>query len=219
MKLEIQQGTTSKRVVIFVQNSSVSTGAGLTGLTSSSSGLAWSYWRTDTGNNPGVSVTLQSATPGSFTSGGFVEIDSTNLPGFYEIGIPNAVLANGATWAVMMLQGATNMAPLPVEFELVGWNPYATIASQFNLKKNTAFSNFQFPMFNTSGAGLTGLTVAGQRSIDGGAFGSCTNAVTENGLGFYLINLSAGDLNGNCVVFRFSAVGALDTDVVIVTQS
>lgn len=119
MKLIIKKGTTSKRVPVFVQNSSSTTGAGLTGLVFNSAGLTWYYWREDEGNVGATSVTLATATRGTYTSGGFIEKDATNMPGCYEIGVPNAALATGAGWVTMMLKGATNMAPLPIEIELV----------------------------------------------------------------------------------------------------
>ena len=119
MKLRIKKGTTSKRLAIFIQNSSVTTGAGLTGLLWNSAGLTWYYWREDEGAVGGTAVTLATATRGTFASGGFIEKDATNLPGFYEIGIPNAALITGADWVVMQLKGATNMAQLTLEIELV----------------------------------------------------------------------------------------------------
>jgi hypothetical protein len=123
MKLIIKKGVTSKRIAIFVQNSSVTTGAGLAGLVFNSAGLTWTRWREDAGNTGGTAVTLATATRGTFASGGFIEKDATLMPGFYEIGIPDAVLATGASWAVMVLRGATNMAPVTIEIQLVDFDP------------------------------------------------------------------------------------------------
>lgn len=243
MKALIKVGTTSKRLVIFVPDSSSTVGAGLTGLTNASSGLAWYYWREDTGNAGGTSVSPVSATRGTFTSGGFKEIDATNLPGFYEIGVPDAVLASGATWAVMMLRGVTNMAPVKVEIQLVAFDPTdsvrlgitalpnaaagasgglatATNSSgevkiQAPIKKNTALTGFQFVMIDSGGTPTTGLTVAATRSIDGGTFASCTNSVTELANGWYKITLSTSDLNGTVIALRFSASGARDTNITL----
>jgi hypothetical protein len=123
VKLVLKKGITSQRLAVFIQNSSSTTGAGLTGLVFNSAGLTWYYWREDEGNAGGTSVTLATATRGTFASGGFIEKDATNLPGFYEIGVPDAALATGADWVVMLLKGATNMAPLPLEIELVNYDP------------------------------------------------------------------------------------------------
>lgn len=123
MKQILKKGSTSKRMAIFIADSSSTTGAGLAGLAYNTSGLMWYYWREDSGNNGGTQVTPATATRGAWTSGGFKEIDATNLPGWYEIGLPDALLAAGSYWAVMMLKGAANMAPLPVEIQLVTYDP------------------------------------------------------------------------------------------------
>lgn len=118
--MEIKKGTTSKRLSIFIQDSSSTTGAGLTGLLFSSAGLAWYYWREDEANVGATVVTLATMTRGTWATGGFIEKDAANMPGFYEIGIPNAALATGADWLAMELRGATNMAPLAMRIDLVG---------------------------------------------------------------------------------------------------
>lgn len=123
MKQILKKGSTSKRLLVFIADSASTTGAGLTGLAYNTSGLVWYYWREDAGNSGGTAVTIVTATRGTFTSGGFKEVDATNLPGVYEIGIPNAVLASGASWAFMYLKGAASMAPLPIEIQLVNYDP------------------------------------------------------------------------------------------------
>lgn len=114
MKLKITAGTTSKLARIFVQDSSATDGSGLTGLVHNSAGLTW-YWIQDGDSSP-TAVTPVTATVGTWTSGGFKEVDSTNMPGVYELGLPDASLdANGTTH--MLLKGATNMAPVAIEIE------------------------------------------------------------------------------------------------------
>lgn len=76
------------------------------------------------------------------------------------------------------------------------------------LKKNTALSGFAFPMLDASDDPATGLTVTGQVSKDGGAFGNLTNAVSEISAGAYKVDLAAGDTNGNDLLFKFTATGA-----------
>lgn len=392
MKLILKKGLTSQRIAVFIQNSASTVGAGLTGLVFNSAGLAWYYWREDEGNVAATAVTLATATRGTFASGGFVEKDATNLPGWYEIGIPDAALAAGADWVGVMLKGATNMAPLPLEIELVDvdladtvrmgltalpnavaqgvgglytrgsgagqinqnsngqvdtrtvtmdanvvtdaavaadvtiasvtgavgsvtagvtlaasavqaiwdaatsaltivgsigkkladWavgtittytgntpqtgdafarigaagagltslgdtriaNLDAAVSSRMatftlptnfsalsitaaglvavtsNVKKNQALAAFEFLMVLASDhiTPATALTVTATRSIDGGAFAACTNAVTEVASGVYAINLAAADLNGNVVTLKFAAATADTSYVTITTQ-
>jgi hypothetical protein len=115
VKLAIKKGTTSKRVMVFIQDSASTTGAGKTGLTSAS--VTCYYWREDAGDVGATAVSLVAGTRGTWTSGGFVEKDATNMPGFYELGIPNAALATGADWVGMQIKG-TGIAPLPIEIQL-----------------------------------------------------------------------------------------------------
>lgn len=121
-KLAIKRGTTSKIVRVFIQDSSKTDGSGLTGLVYNSSGLS-AYYATE-GTTGSTAVTLATATVGTYASGGFVAVDGTNLPGVYELGIPNAALASGNA-VIVMLKGATNMVPVLVEIELDAYDPQA----------------------------------------------------------------------------------------------
>lgn len=152
MKLILKAGQTSQRIFIFVQDSSATTGVGLSGLTNASSGLIWYVAREDDGNAGGTAVSIVSATKGTFTSGGFVEKDATNMKGVYELGIPNTALATGSKYCVMMLSGATNMAPVLVEIELVTFDPFDTVRLGLTSIPNVAQGNAgQLPTADSSG--------------------------------------------------------------------
>ena len=113
--MKIKRGTTSKRRLIFIADSSSTTGAGLANLVFNSAGLVAYYYASDLAND--VQITLVTATLGTFTSGGLVAVDNTNMPGWYEFGIPDAAL-DGGTEAVIQLRGATNMVPVNIYIEL-----------------------------------------------------------------------------------------------------
>jgi|DEB0MinimDraft_10_1074344.scaffolds.fasta_scaffold07663_4 hypothetical protein len=116
-KLKIKESTTSKLVRVFIQDSSSTTGAGLTGLVYNSSGLTAHYL--PEGDATATAITLATMTVGTWATGGFKEVDATNMPGVYEIGLPDAVIdatSEGST--LVMLKGATNMAPVLLEIEL-----------------------------------------------------------------------------------------------------
>jgi hypothetical protein len=90
------------------------------------------------------------------------------------------------------------------------------------ISKNVALNNFEFLLVSSTDhvTALTGLgsAVTAQRSIDGGAFGSCANAVSELGSGIYKINLAAADLNGSVITLRFTGTGADARLITLVTQ-
>lgn len=206
MKQLLRKGTTSKSVYIYVQDTRSGANAGLTGLAYNTSGLVGYYARE--GATGGTSITLATSTLGTWTSGAFKEVDATNMPGVYEVGIPDAALAAGANHVVIMYRGAANMAQVVLEIELNGVeNPF---------QRGVAFSNFTFMMFGTNGDPQTGVTVSAERSLDGAAFASCTNSVTEIGSGWYKINLAAGDLAGTTnVALKFTGAGCKQTNVTI----
>lgn len=119
-KLSLVKGTTSYSAYVFVQDSSVSTGVGLTGLVYNSASLVASYVRPRAAR---VAITLATQTvTGAYSSGGFVEVDATNMPGVYRLDVPDAALATGVDAAVIMLKGAANMVPVVMEVELTAVN-------------------------------------------------------------------------------------------------
>jgi len=293
MKEQIVKGTTSRLEEIFIQDSSSTTGAGLTGLLFNTASLTAHYYRSGAAGE--TAITLATMTLGTWVSGGFIEIDATNMPGFYQLGLPDAAIVTGADKVVVNLKGAANMAQLPLEIQLLDvnfndgvrggmtalpnaaadaaggliisdlggvdvdqmeadlititgtggadlsaaaslsiWNVLESavvVASSMGIKlkntlpvhmtKNTALANFSFLLVGSSDhvTPITGRTVTATRSIDGGAFGAATNSVSEIASGFYKIDLSAADLNGDVIVLRFTATDADDRFIVIITQA
>ncbi len=227
-KLSILAGTTSKLATIFVQNSSVTTGAGLTGLAFGTSGLTAYYLREGAGST--VSITLATMTLGTWATGGFIVADATNMPGTYQIGIPNAAIAAGAKSVAIYLQGATNMAPTVLEIELTAVDNQN--ANTFGLaylpqgpmmvKKNQALTAFMFIMRSSVDhiTPINSATITSIRLIDGGAPASTTNsaAYVATSSGCYSINMSAADLNGNNIMFQFSATGCDTLSILFMTQ-
>lgn len=208
MDLTIDQGTTSKLVQISIIDSSHTDGRGLTGLTNASSGLIAYYIKE--GNASATAITLSGGTVGTWSSGGFKEIDATHMPGAYELGIPNAALASGNS-VLIFLSGATNMTQTKIKIQL-------QIPS--GLKKNTALAGFPFEMYSSATHQLaTGLTITAKRIIDGGSVANCSNSAVEVSNGIYKIDFTATDLNGNTIAFIFTATGADDRVIVIPTHS
>ena len=111
--MRIQPGSTSRSVRINIQDSSSTTGALLAGLVYNSSGLTAGY-RLE-GQSSFTAITLVTATAGTWTSGGFIQV----LSGRYELGLPNAAVAGGlARWCDIELYGATNMVPVSLRLDL-----------------------------------------------------------------------------------------------------
>lgn len=87
------------------------------------------------------------------------------------------------------------------------------------IKKNTIFNNFEFLMvLATDGrTPALGLTITGQRSVDGGAFVSVAGSFAEVSNGIYQFDAAAADTNGDVITWRFLSATADDTFVTFKT--
>ena len=118
-KLRIKKDTTDVTVYAFIQDSSVSTGDGLTGLLFNTANLECYYVRP--GGNSAQLALANVAVTGAHTDGGFVEVDSTHMPGVYRLDLSDAIVATGVDSVVVMLHGAADMAPCVLELQLVDY--------------------------------------------------------------------------------------------------
>ena len=118
--ITIAPGSTSQSIEIYL---------GATGLTSSTAGLSAYYNRTRTAS---VDITLVARTIAqAWTSGGFAEVDATNMPGVYRLDVPDAALAAGADDVTIVVRGAsgTNGAVMTVKLSSGGLTSAQTAAA------------------------------------------------------------------------------------------
>lgn len=94
------------------------------------------------------------------------------------------------------------------------------ISRAINPQVNNALPDITFEMYDsTTHNPSTGLTVTGERSLDGGAYGAVTGSIAEISDGTYQLDASAADMNGALIVFRFSEATADDTFVHVKTAA
>ncbi len=129
MKLALKKGAQSVSVYVFIQDSSKTTGEGLTGLAYNTTGLKCYYVRPKA-SAAQLSLKTQTVT-GAHDAGGFKEVDATNMPGIYRLDLHNNILADGVDSALVMLHGADDMAPCPLEIQL----------TDFDLNSNAVVTN------------------------------------------------------------------------------
>lgn len=150
------------------------------------------------------------ATPTNITAGTITTVTNlTNAP------------TNGDLTATMK---ASVTAAVPTA-AAIGTQVWSTsdraLSDPAGFKKNTAVANFMFLMVDAADhiTPLTGATVTAERSIDGGAFASCSNSVSEVASGMYKISFSAADMNGDIISFKFTASGADPRYITISTET
>ena len=118
----VSPNTTNRSELIYL---------GAKGLTHTTQSLSASYVRAGAIR---TAITLVSQTPnGSWTSGGFCEIDSTNMPGIYRIDVPNAVFVAGAESAMLQLTGLNTSNGAVVHYNMA--------KVQFDLSQNVPLVN------------------------------------------------------------------------------
>lgn len=177
MKRKIFAGTTSLSLPVIAYDNTSTTGAGLSGLTHSTSGLVLEYRRQ--GQASWTSVTLVSKTLGTYTSGGIVA--SGSRAGRYEVDIPDAAVAAGVRMVEICLRGAASMHPVDIEIELDAVN-YQD-ATAFGLSRIDAATSSRMATYTQPPGFLTATfpaTVASTTNITA-ASGITLAAVTHTG--------------------------------------
>ena len=88
-------------------------------------------------------------------------------------------------------------------------------------KKNVALSNVPFKMVDATDhiTPETARSVTGTISKDGGAFSALTNAEVEIANGWYKINVTQTEMNADVIILKFTASGADQTEVVLLTDA
>lgn len=169
------QGSIVLRVKIL--NSSVATGAGLTGLTSASSGLIISTIADNEATATAYTVAASNVetitTLGTYaapTAGKcrFKEVDATNHKGVYEIQIADARFAvSSAKSLLVSVSGATNAAETDVVIPLRDLDPFDAVRAGLTALPNVASGS--------AGAIITSGTGTAQLSVSSGAVTVGTN--------------------------------------------
>lgn len=115
----IQAGTTSRLVLLHATDAG-SPGRGATGLAHDAAGAVAAYVRDEDG--VANAIPLRPGRPGEHAPGGFVEIDATLLPGVYQFGLPDEMLAEGAKRSLLHVRFDGAVVD-PVEITLVAYDP------------------------------------------------------------------------------------------------
>lgn len=110
----VQYGSTEKSVFVFARRSD---GRAATGLQPAAGSAAFVRTAGDATAVPMRSGGVEGFAPGSLT-----EIDPELLPGVYSFDVPDALLASGATEAVLMVRFPDATID-PVKFNLVAYDP------------------------------------------------------------------------------------------------
>ena len=185
----IKSGSTSQTIDIFVLNSSSTVGAGLTGLVFNSAGLTCYYRKGALGAATPVTLATLALITTPWATGGFREVDATNMPGLYRFDIPNLAL-DTAGITVIYFKGATNMAPVVLEIEVVAVDVFDGVRMGLTSLPNAVAGAINgVPLSVAAGGAVNTLQINGtaQTARDIGA-----SVLLSPGTGTGQLSLSAG---------------------------
>lgn len=217
------RGKTSATVTVFIRNAT--TGAPLTGLVFNTSGLTCSY---AIDQNARVAVTLATlaAANSAWSSGGFKEIDATNMPGMYRFDPPDASLGTGQGVS-FSFTGANSLCNF--EFDLWSVNIQDTVRMGLTALPNVASGAAGAIITNGTGtaqlattSGNVALTTAGNTAVVTELMGTTTEnngTLTFKGLMRLMSTVLFGRvaISGSTVTFK--TADNVKTRATVVTDS
>lgn len=206
MSYTVKNGQTSVVLRLKLLDSSSTTGAGLTGLTSASSGLIISTIAdneasatpyTVAGSTIETITTLGTYATPTATKCRFKEVDSTNHKGIYEIQIADARFAvSSAKSLLISIVGATNLAQCDYLVPLVVDDPYVAKLTSASLPTN-------FSSFSIDGSGrvdVAKIAGAAQTARDLGA-----SVLISSGTGTGQLSVTSGVIDANATKWAGTA--------------
>jgi hypothetical protein len=217
------RGKTSAVVSVFIRNAT--TGAPLTGLVYNTSGLICSY---AIDQNARVAVTLATlaAANSAYSSGGFREIDATNMPGMYRFDPPNAALATGEGVS-FAFTGANSLCNF--EFDLWTVNPQNATRMGMTAFPDVVTGNAGALITNGTGTaqlatttGNVALTATGNTAVVTELMGTTTEnngTITFKALMRYLLTACVGRVAISGSTATFKTPDNVKTRVTTVTDS
>ena len=119
MSYALKKGTTSKILLVYALDAA-DMRSGKTGLSSQTADSGAAYIRE--GEAQVQRIPLVEGKLGQHQAGSFVEIDSKLLPGVYQFGVPDEMLAAGADTVTLMLKFPGAFIE-PVSIHLVAYDP------------------------------------------------------------------------------------------------
>lgn len=223
MKISRQVGTQSQILNVYVQDYSVTTGAGLANIPATTVSYTW-FRNNHAGASTGMGVST--ASMGTYTSGAWTQINSATALGWYQFCIPNDALLSGDTAALLLRvsTGAFSMAPLPIEIELTKENNQAYMSSQtigfvLNGVNVTSFSSAITTNANVLQAygSAIATSASGQFLVSTQAFPTTTNANLLQIYGSAAVTSASGQLRVSTQTIDKTgyAVTAISSDVYV----
>jgi len=124
------QNTTSLRCRVFIRDST--TRMGKIGLAFNTAGFSMAYNNGPSDTAHAITLVTQTV-GGTWASGGFVEVDNTKMPGWYQLDVPNAALLSTGAGPAQIVWKGTGILDDYLDIELTGFDPNTIDKAGFKL--------------------------------------------------------------------------------------
>ena len=164
MQRPIVAGATDQTIDVFILDSASTTGAGKTGLAYNTASLTCYYRKNATGSATALTLATQTV-GGAHSDGGFVEIDSTNMPGWYRLDLSDTIVATSG-FADVVLRGASGMVQCNVTIPIWAVNPMSANGFMTGVNSVAPPSNWNLTSIDANGR-LDVIKIAGTTQTAG----------------------------------------------------
>jgi hypothetical protein len=197
--VSIPVGSTSQSVEVYI---------GSTGLTPSTSGLVCYYSRT---RSSAVQINLVSRNISqAWTEGGFVEVNSTTMPGLYRLDIPDAAFLSGADDVSVMIKTGVGTDGVMLSVKLSASVPTTSSITSAVWSENLSSYNTN----NTAGRILKNTT-----ALNPDITGSASNNITATTTTFSVDrNDTTGTFDNQTIVFTSGQLNGVSKAIVSWTK-
>lgn len=187
---------------------------------------------TDADSAPSYRV-YEDETSTPILTGSMAKLDDVNTTGFYTESITCSAangFEDGKTYTIYIeatvdsdTGGITYGFKATTTSTLLAAIKAKTDNQPAGIPKNVALSNFKFLMLLSSDGGTPATGVSGtmvsEISLDGAAFGACTNSVAEISNGVYKIDLIQAEMNADIICLKFTEATCLQRTIVLKTST
>lgn len=188
----ILAGATSQTIYVEVLDSTSTTGGRKTGLVFNTAGLT-AYYARNGGSATSITLATLAAANSAYSSGGFKEVDATNMPGVYRLDLPDAAVAASAASVVVTLKGAAGMVQVSAEIQLTAVNLQDSVRAGLTALPNAAAEAAGGLYTRGTGAGQINQPVNGRVDVNTIAVSGTTQTARDIGAS---VLLSAGTGTG-----------------------
>jgi hypothetical protein len=219
-----QVGTVSSLVTLFLNDRTVSTGAGLANIVASTVRITW--LRSD--QAAVSSWTLTTGTLGTWTGSTMTQVGSTSTLGAYQFSLPDGAFVSGDSVYIQFMSSTSAFAEVPLVIELTKTNNQTYLSSQMVGSVNAPVGVSTLPAVSSITTPVTASSVTGAVNVSS-IYGSAAVtsaagvwgplAVSSISIPVGVSTITAGALSTHSISSVLNEVGVIARNITVSTAT